>query len=410
MAERSNREIRKALKQYGKSKGYGNLWRQRTYDWLKQMREQDPTNESYVKSMNSLFDNSNEGSTQTTSSSTLGSPTWSASAAWDRMHQGDLSQNTTKTWSGTHTTSNPETDEPVQEQATPVDYSYGGTGNSFWNTSAQTFISNLNKTDAGRGALKGYDTNGDNVISEDELRAMQGGRNLTADAKVGSRTLGAFKDLMNEEDYNSSLATYNNWLSSRKPVNTGQTNTTTSTSTTPQGRTPSATNRVESNQVNPEYDVNAVQGMTAPSYTPDANGNVTPASGYGYTPQATSGPTWDPSAPANDQQDNPNQSMYVGMDGRTHFKTRSPYYQSNGVNGYTRRSGEEAQTERAKQDARNQAYQTVGRMAVNQVVGNTDRARSTMGKVLSGLEWVRDRWNSEEARRNRSRTIGEMTR
>jgi len=50
---------------------------------------------------------------------------------------------------------------------------------------------------------------------------MQGGKNLTADAKVGSRTLGAFKDLMNEEDYNSSLATYNNWLSSRKPINTG---------------------------------------------------------------------------------------------------------------------------------------------------------------------------------------------
>jgi len=50
------------------------------------MREQDPTNESYVRSMNSLFGNSNEGSTQTTSSSTLSSPTWSASAAWDRMH------------------------------------------------------------------------------------------------------------------------------------------------------------------------------------------------------------------------------------------------------------------------------------------------------------------------------------
>ena len=397
MAERSNREIRKALKQYGKSKGYGSLWKQRTYDWLKQMREQDPTNESYVRSMNNLFGNSNEGSSQNTSPYTLNNPTWSASEAWNRTHQNDLSQNVTKTWSGTHTTSNPEVEEPVQEQETPVDYSYGGTGNNFWNTSAQTFISNLNKTDAGRGALKGYDTNGDNIISEDELRAMQGGKNLTADAKVGSRTLGAFKDLMNEEDYNNSLNTYNNWLNSRRIQNT-TTSTSDSTSNT-------STNVLTQDQ----QDYN---NMTAGVSTEGANLNryKTGTQRASTTPSDMSDYSGDSKAPNN----NPNNgfgNMYQGNDGNYYPKESSPWFSN--VNGtYVKKSNQEYQQNPNTQqpgiltkdwNTEKQAYKAVGNMALSQ-------AKSQVGSILNRLQWVRNRWNSEEARKNRSRTIGEMTR
>ena len=361
MAEQySNKQLRKALKAYGKTKGYTGVWRQRTYDWLKQMRDTNPEHQSYQNSIKTLFGDQEPVKEQTFNTQYATTPKstqygWSATNWWDNHYDTpEFKTNTTFDLQNTE-----EVEEPIkQEEPQAIDYSYGGTGKGFWNTSAQSFISNLNKTEAGRGALKGYDTNGDNIISEDELKAMQEAKNLTTDAKIGSRTLGAFKDLMNEEDYNSSLNTYNNWLNSRKVQST----------------TASTDNTGNANTLT--QDQQDYNNMTAGVSTEGANLNryKTGTQQASTTPSDMSDYSSDPKAP-NNNPDNGFGNMYQGNDGQYYPKESSPWFTN--VNGtYVKKSNQEYQQNPNNQqpgvltndwNTEKQVYKALGKAAMKEI-------------------------------------------